>query len=210
MVIPPPSVDALVDRSSFASGSSVAAALDHVAPSSGAPLKPRWEGLTEDQQLWEEVGVAATYCRGFLSPVLAGLIYHYPLKVLANLCSHNEVLVCNFDLYHPVRAIHTSPRSSIVIACGSLVGDSFPTRGDETSPHEGRKIKATSTSSLMLTLPYKPGRNDLKKRGRQWRLTSLSCPRSWLETPFRLRRRSNALRIHERKQIPRPSSWPWS
>ncbi|RWV92938.1 hypothetical protein BHE74_00039852 [Ensete ventricosum] len=50
MVIPPPpSTNVLVDLSSSAFGPSAVVAPGHVAPSPSAPLKPRWEGLTEDQ-----------------------------------------------------------------------------------------------------------------------------------------------------------------
>ncbi|RWV86065.1 hypothetical protein GW17_00052082 [Ensete ventricosum] len=47
----------------------------------------------EDQLLWEVAKPTVTYCQGALSLVLAGLVYHYPLKVVADLCSHNEVLM---------------------------------------------------------------------------------------------------------------------
>ncbi|RWV84478.1 hypothetical protein GW17_00053803, partial [Ensete ventricosum] len=67
----------------------------HVAPSLGVQLKPRWKRLIEDQQLWEEVGVIATYYRG-PQPVLVGLAYHCLLDVLADLYSRKEVLVTRF------------------------------------------------------------------------------------------------------------------
>ncbi|RWV92935.1 hypothetical protein GW17_00044646 [Ensete ventricosum] len=52
MVIPPPpSIDVLADWSSFASGLWTIVAPSTMASSPGAPLKPHWEGLTEDQLL---------------------------------------------------------------------------------------------------------------------------------------------------------------
>ncbi|RRT71913.1 hypothetical protein B296_00006489 [Ensete ventricosum] len=44
----------------------------------------------EDQLLWEVAEPTVTYCQGALSLVLAGLVYHYPLKVVVDLCSRNE------------------------------------------------------------------------------------------------------------------------
>ncbi|RWW45872.1 hypothetical protein BHE74_00048244, partial [Ensete ventricosum] len=50
--------------------------------------------------------------------------------------------VCNFDLYRPVRAVHTAP-SGCRYADRPLPGAFSPTRVDRTSPSARRKVEAT-------------------------------------------------------------------
>lgn len=65
----------------------------------GTPLKPCWEGLKQDQRVWDEGAITKAYYRGLLCPSLVKQIYCFPSEVLIDSCFRNTTTISSLHFF---------------------------------------------------------------------------------------------------------------